>query len=103
MEHAPDASERERPHPFHLPVPHLPHGLVTFSRRLLAWIEAWFLAYACLGVVQGGMLALLLPLPGGGSTHAGTIVGVMSLAGLTVPFWGHPRRSAAVAPAGHAG
>jgi MFS family permease len=55
----------------------------------LPWIEPWFLAYACLGIVQGGMLPLLLPLSAGGSTHAGTIVGVMNLAGLTAPIWGH--------------
>ena len=67
----------------------MPHGLVTFPRRLLPWIEPWFLVYACLGVVQGGMLPLLLPLSAGGSTHAGVIVGVMNLAGLTAPFWGH--------------
>ncbi len=89
MEHAAGASERERRHHLHLPDPHLPHGLVTFPRRLLPWIEPWFLAYACLGVVQGGMLPMLLPLSAGGSTHAGTIVGVMNLAGLTAPFWGH--------------
>ncbi len=55
----------------------------------MPWIEPWFLAYACLGVVQGGMLPLLLPLSAGGSTHAGAIVGVMNLAGITAPFWGH--------------
>ena len=76
-------------HHLHLPHPHLPHGLVTFPRRLWPWIEPWFLAYACLGIVQGGMLPLLLPLSAGGSAHAGTIVGVMNLAGLTAPFWGH--------------
>ncbi len=89
MAHAADASEREHRHRFRLPSPHLPHGLVTFPRRLLPWIEPWFLAYACLGVVQGGMLPLLLPLSAGGSTHAGTIVGLMNLAGLSAPFWGH--------------
>jgi MFS family permease len=89
MAHAAEASEREHRHHLHLPHPHLPHGLVTFPRRLLPWIEPWFLAYACLGIVQGGMLPLLLPLSAGGSTHAGTIVGVMNLAGLTAPFWGH--------------
>ncbi len=89
MSHATDASEHGRQHRLHLPHPHLPHGLVTFPRRLLPWIEPWFLAYACLGVVQGGMLPLLLPLSAGGSMHAGTIVGVMNLAGLTAPFWGH--------------
>ena len=91
MADAADAAERERHRRFHLPHvhPHLPHGLVTFPRRLLPWIEPWFLAYACLGIVQGGMLPLLLPLSAGGSTHAGTIVGVMNLAGLTAPFWGH--------------
>jgi len=89
MEHTLDASERERRRRSHLPSPHLAHGLVTFPRRLLPWIEPWFLAYACLGVVQGGMLPLLLPLSAGGSTHAGVIVGVMNLAGLTSPFWGH--------------
>ena len=89
MSHATDASEQERRRRLHLPHPHLPHGLVTFPRRLLPWIEPWFLAYACLGVVQGGMLPLLLPLSAGGSIHAGTIVGVMNLAGLTAPFWGH--------------
>jgi MFS family permease len=94
MEHAPDASEQERRRRFHLPNthlphPHLPHGLVTFPRRLWPWIEPWFLVYACLGVVQGGMLPLLLPLSAGGSTHAGAIVGVMNLAGVTAPFWGH--------------
>ena len=71
------------PHP-HLPHPHLPHGLITFPRQLLPWIEPWFLAYACLGIVQGGMLPMLLPLSAGGSTYAGTIVGVMNLAGLTM-------------------
>ena len=89
MEHAVDAAAQESQHRFHLHRPHLAHGLVTFPRRLLPWIEPWFLAYACLGVVQGGMLPLLLPLSAGGSTHAGTIVGVMNLAGLTAPFWGH--------------
>ena len=89
MEQAADASEQEPRRRFHLPSPHLPHGLVTFPRRLLPWIEPWFLAYACLGVVQGGMLPLLLPLSAGGSTNAGVIVGVMNLAGLTAPFWGH--------------
>lgn len=89
MEHAPDATEQERWHRFHLSGPHLPHGLVTFPRRLLPWIEPWFLVYACLGVVQGGMLPMLLPLSAGGSTHAGMIVGTMNLAGVTAPFWGH--------------
>jgi MFS family permease len=89
MEHGVDAAAQESQHQFHLHRPHLPHGLVTFPRRVLPWIEPWFLAYACLGVVQGGMLPLLLPLSAGGSTHAGTIVGVMNLAGLTAPFWGH--------------
>jgi MFS family permease len=73
----------------HLPGAHLPHGLVTFPRQLLPWIEPWFFAYACLGIVQGGMLPMLLPLSAGGSTHAGAIVGVMNLAGLSSPFWGH--------------
>jgi MFS family permease len=72
-----------------VPYPHLPHGLIAFPKRILPWIEPWFLAYACLGVVQGGMLPLLLPLSAGGSSHAGTIVGIMNLAGLTAPFWGH--------------
>ncbi|HME27217.1 MAG TPA: MFS transporter [Acetobacteraceae bacterium] len=89
MSHATDATEHERRRRLHLPHLHLPHGLVTFPRKLLPWIEPWFLAYACLGVVQGGMLPLLLPLSAGGSIHAGTIVGVMNLAGLTAPFWGH--------------
>ena len=89
MDHATDAPERERFYRFHLPHPHLPHGLITFPRQLLPWIEPWFLAYACLGIVQGGMLPVLLPLSPGGSTYAGTIVGVMNLAGLTAPFWGH--------------
>ncbi len=88
MSHA-DASPREHRYRLHLPHPHLPHGLITFPRRLSPWIEPWFLAYACLGIVQGGMLPLLLPLSAGGATHAGTIVGVMNLAGLTAPFWGH--------------
>jgi MFS family permease len=89
MDHSTDASERERRYRLHLPRPHLPHGLVSFPRRLLPWIEPWFLSYACLGIVQGGMLPMLLPLSAGGSTHSGTIVGVMNLAGLTAPFWGH--------------
>ncbi|MBV8441818.1 MAG: MFS transporter [Hyphomicrobiales bacterium] len=67
----------------------LPHGLVSFPRNVLPWIEPWFLTYACLGVVQGGMLPILLPLSAGGSTHAGAVVGVMNLAGLTAPAWGH--------------
>jgi MFS family permease len=89
MAQAVSASEQERRRRFRLPHPHLPHGLVTFPRKLWPWIEPWFLAYACLGIVQGGMLPLLLPLSAGGSTHAGTIVGVMNLAGLSAPFWGH--------------
>ncbi|HEY2617463.1 MAG TPA: MFS transporter [Acetobacteraceae bacterium] len=89
MSHATDVSEHEWRRRLHLPHPHLPHGLVSFPRRLLPWIETWFLAYACLGVVQGGMLPVLLPLSAGGSMHAGTIIGVMNLAGLTAPFWGH--------------
>ena len=88
MEHAPGAAEQERRLLFYLHSPHLPHGLVTFPRQLLPWIEPWFLVYACLGVVQGGMLPLLLPLSAGGSTHAGMIVGVMNLAGVSAPFWG---------------
>jgi MFS family permease len=84
-----DASTAEHHHRFHVPGAHLPHGLVTFPRQMPPWIEPWFLAYACLGIVQGGMLPVLLPLSAGGSTHAGTIVGVMNFAGLTAPFWGH--------------
>jgi MFS family permease len=80
-----DATDAGHSHGFHL----LPHGLVTFPQRIVPWIEPWFLAYACLGTVQGGMLPLLLPLSAGGSTHAGIIVGVMNLAGLTAPVWGH--------------
>jgi MFS family permease len=52
-------------------------------------VESWFLVYAVLGVVQGGMLPMLLPLSAGDSAHAGAIVGVMNLAGVTAPFWGH--------------
>jgi MFS family permease len=89
LSHTTDAAHRAHPHRLHVPLQHVPHGLVTFPRRLLPWIEPWFVAYACLGIVQGGMLPLLLPLSAGGSTHAGTIVGVMNLAGLTAPFWGH--------------
>jgi MFS family permease len=89
MEPSTDASVPWRRQPIQIPHVHLPHGLVTFPRRILPWIEPWFLAYACLGVVQGGMLPLLLPLSAGGTAHAGTIVGVMNLAGLTAPFWGH--------------
>ena len=89
MVRATEALAREHHLRFHLPNAHLPHGLVTFPRQLLPWIEPWFLAYACLGIVQGGMLPVLLPLSAGGATHAGTIVGVMNLAGLTAPFWGH--------------
>ena len=103
LDQAAEALERERRHRFHLPHPHLPHGLVTFPRRLLPWIEPWFLAYACLGIVQGGMLPLLLPLSAGGSTHAGMIVGVMNLAGLTAPFWGHLADRQAAASADPAG
>jgi MFS family permease len=84
-----DASAPEHHRRFHVPGAHLPHGLITFPRQLLPWFEPWFLAYACLGIVQGGMLPVLLPLSAGGSTHAGTIVGVMNLAGLTAPLWGH--------------
>jgi MFS family permease len=89
MEHSTDAAGSRRRQPLQIPHAHLPHSLVTFPRRILPWIEPWFLAYACLGVVQGGMLPLLLPLSAGGTAHAGTIVGVMNLAGLTAPFWGH--------------
>jgi MFS family permease len=89
MVHPTDASGEEHQRRPHLPGAHLPHGLVTFPRRVLPWVEPWFFAYACLGVVQGGMLPMLLPLSAGGSSHAGTIVGVMNLAGLSSPFWGH--------------
>jgi MFS transporter, DHA1 family, tetracycline resistance protein len=89
MAQAPDASEHDRRPRFHLPSTHLPHGLVTFPSQLRPWIESWFLVYAVLGVVQGGMLPMLLPLSAGGSTHAGAIVGVMNLAGVTAPLWGH--------------
>jgi MFS family permease len=89
MVQATDAAAREPHHRLHLAHPHLPHGLVAFPRKLTPWIEPWFLAYACLGIVQGGMLPVLLPLSAGGSTHAGLIVGVMNLAGLTSPVWGH--------------
>ena len=68
---------------------HLPHGLVTFPRRITRWVEPWFLCYTCLGIVQGGMLPLVLPLSSGGASHAGIIVGVMNLSGLTAPYWGH--------------
>src|SRR5262249_17225705 len=83
------ASAPGQDHRFHLPYPHLPHGLVAFPRRVLPWIEPWFLAYACLGVVQGGILPVLLPLSAETPIEAGTVVGVMTLAGLTAPLWGH--------------
>src|SRR5262249_51762320 len=83
------ASPQDHRHRFHLPHPHLPHGLVSFPARVLPWIEPWFLAYTCLGVVQGGLLPLLLPLSSETSIEAGAIVGVMNLAGLTSPLWGH--------------
>jgi MFS family permease len=83
------ASAQDHRHRFHLPHPHLPHGLVSFPGRVLPWIEPWFAAYACLGVVQGGLLPLLLPLSSETSMEAGTIVGAMNLAGLTAPLWGH--------------
>jgi len=83
------ASSPERERRFHLPHPHLPHGLVAFPNRYRPWIEPWFFAYACLGVVQGGLLPLLLPLSSGGSLEAGAVVGVMNLAGLSSPLWGH--------------
>jgi MFS family permease len=76
-------------HRFHLPHLHVPHGLVSFPNRYRPWIEPWFLAYTCLGVVQGGMLPLLLPLSSASSIEAGVVVGVMNLAGLTSPLWGH--------------
>jgi MFS family permease len=86
-------AERAVGAPPHLPHwphhPHLPHGLVCFPRQILPWIEPWLLSYACLGVVQGGMLPLLLPLSAGGSADAGVIVGVMNLAGLSAPAFGH--------------
>ncbi|MBV9538878.1 MAG: MFS transporter [Acidisphaera sp.] len=65
------------------------HGLVAFPHRVAPWIEPWFFAYACLGVVQGGLLPMLLPLSASDPTRAGTIVGAMNLAGLSAPFWGH--------------
>jgi MFS family permease len=71
-----------------LPPARVDHGLATFPRRVLPWIEPWFMAYACLGVVQGGMLPLILPLSAGGVAHAGVIVGVMNLAGVAAPIWG---------------
>jgi MFS family permease len=74
---------------FHLVHPHLPHGLVAFPRRYTQWMEPWFFAYTCLGVVQGGMLPLLLPLSSETSIQAGTIVAVMNLSGLASPLLGH--------------
>jgi MFS family permease len=66
-----------------------PHGLVTFPQRIGRWVEPWFFSYTCLGIVQSGMLPLLLPLSAGGASKAGVTVGVMNLAGLTAPYWGH--------------
>ena len=62
MEYSTNTSGSRQRQPFKIPYAHLPHGLVTFPRRILPWIEPWFLAYACLGVVQGGMLMVLSPL-----------------------------------------
>ncbi len=76
------------PGPDH-PWRHLPHGLVAWPRGLLTWLEPWYLAYALLAVVQGGMLPMLLPLAAGGGTGAGVVVGALNLAGLAAPLWGH--------------
>ena len=89
MAHSTDPAGPLWPQPFHTPYANLPHGLVTFPKQILRWFEPWFLAYGCLGIVQGGMLPLLLPLSSGGMAHAGVIVGVMNLTGLMAPFWGH--------------
>ncbi len=83
------ALPQDHRHRSHWVRPHLPHGLVAFPQRYLQWMEPWFLAYTCLGIVQGGMLPLLLPLSSASSIEAGTIVGVMNLAGLTSPLLGH--------------
>jgi hypothetical protein len=53
MERATDAFGPRHRQALQIPHAHLPHGLVTFPRRILPRIEPWFLAYACLGVVQG--------------------------------------------------
>jgi MFS family permease len=89
MTHSTDPAGPLWPQPFQMPHANLPHGLVTFPKQILRWFEPWFLAYGCLGIVQGGMLPLLLPLSSGGMAHAGVIVGMMNLAGLIAPFWGH--------------
>ena len=74
----------------HLPHVHLPHGLVAWPRAgIVASVEPWYMAYALLGVVQGGMLPLLLPLSSGGAANAGVVVGAMNLAGLSAPWFGH--------------
>jgi MFS family permease len=80
---------RTRHHHSHHHHHHLPHGLVTFPKSVSRWVEPWFLSYTCLGIVQGGMLPLVLPLSAGSASHAGIIVGVMNFAGLTAPYWGH--------------
>ncbi len=82
-----DLAHRTAPlHPARL---HLPHGLVAWPRDVVAWIEPWYMAYALLAVVQGGMLPMLLPLAAGGGTGAGVVVGALNLAGLSAPVWGH--------------
>jgi MFS family permease len=66
----------------------LAKGVVVSRGGLRAWMEAWFLAYGFLAIVQGGLLPMLLPLTAGGAAHAGVLVGAMNLAGLSAPAWG---------------
>ncbi len=72
------------------PSPHLRHGHVVWYRAgIAAWVQQWYLAYALLSVVQGGILPLVLPLSAGGAANAGLVVGAMNLSGLSAPWFGH--------------
>lgn len=68
----------------------LRHGEVGWHRfGIAAWVQQWYLAYALLSVVQGGILPLVLPLSAGGAANAGLVVGAMNLSGLSAPWFGH--------------
>ncbi len=55
------------------------------------WAEPWYLAYALLGAVIGGLMPILLPLAmnqRGGAAQVGLVMAALNLGGLFSPLWG---------------
>jgi MFS family permease len=56
------------------------------------WIEPWCLAYAILGALASGLVAILIPLvvtnSGGSSTQLGVAIAALNVGALFAPVWG---------------